>query len=46
MISFFFHRIMGPIEKLILFSIGMLTLPIGGFFTSKSFLFEGEGHFE
>ena len=33
---------MGFIEKLILFSIGMLTLPVGGFFVSKSFLFEGE----
>lgn len=32
---------MGPIAKLLLFSFAMLTLPIGGFFASKSYLFEG-----
>ena len=34
--------IMGPIEKLLMFSFAMLTLPIGGFLGSKAFLFEGE----
>ncbi len=33
---------MGPIEKLVLCSIAMLTLPIGGFFGSKTFVFEGK----
>ena len=32
---------MGPIEKLVMFSFAMLVLPVGGFFTSKSMLFEG-----
>lgn len=33
---------MGPIEKLIFFSMAMLTIPVGSFFASKSFVFEGK----
>ena len=33
---------MGPVEKLVMFSLAMLTIPIGGFFGSKSLIFEGK----
>ena len=30
-----------PLAKLLFYSIAMLTIPVGGFFTSKSFVYEG-----
>lgn len=32
---------MSPIAKLLMFSAAMLTIPVGGFFSSKYFIFEG-----
>jgi hypothetical protein len=31
-----------PFTTLLLFSFAMLTLPVGGFFASKSIIYEGE----
>ena len=31
-----------PLATLLLFSFAMITLPVGGFFVSKSFVYEGK----
>ena len=33
---------LSPLTLLIIFSLSMLVIPVGGFFVSKAFLFEGE----
>lgn len=32
---------MGPVENMLIYSLAMIVLPVGGFFSSKTLLFEG-----
>jgi len=34
---------LSPITLLVVFSLSMIVLPVGGFFMSKAIVFEGEG---